>query len=105
MGWLAIFAAGVLEIAWIAGFKKIGIERPLLSLAVIGAMAVSLMLMLYAVRTVPVGTAYAVWTGLGAGGAALVGILLYNEPATALRLACIVAIIGGVIGLKLTAPA
>jgi quaternary ammonium compound-resistance protein SugE len=105
MGWLALLTAGALEIFWIAGFKQLSLERPWLSGAVIAAMIASFALIMVAVRTIPVGTAYAVWTGIGAVGAAAVGIWLYQEPANALRLACIGLIVAGIVGLKLTSPA
>ncbi len=101
MAWLYLVAAGLLEIVWASGFKQMGIARPLLSLGVIAAMIGSFGLLWLAMRSLPIGTAYAVWTGIGAAGAAVVGVIAFSEPATALRLGSIGLIIAGVAGLKL----
>ena len=101
MAWLILLAAGLLEVAWVSGFKQLSLSKPLLSLAVVAAMIGSFALLWVAMRTLPVGTAYAVWTGIGAAGAALIGILFLSEPATAVRIGCIGLIIAGVAGLKL----
>jgi quaternary ammonium compound-resistance protein SugE len=99
--WWALFAAGLLEVAWASGFKAAFRSNHLLTAAVLAAMVASFALLNYAMRMIPVGTAYAVWTGIGAAGAAVVGLVVFREPATAIRILSIVAIVGGVIGLKL----
>jgi quaternary ammonium compound-resistance protein SugE len=102
MAWLVLFCAGVLEIGWAVGLKYTqGFTRPLPTLLTILAMVASLALLGLAVRSLPVGTAYAVWTGIGTVGTALLGILLFQEPATAARLVCIGLILAGIVGLKL----
>jgi quaternary ammonium compound-resistance protein SugE len=100
--WIVLLAAGLFEVAWVAGFKFLSPARPLLSLATIGAMIASFALLWVAMRTIPVGTAYAVWVGIGAAGAALIGVYAFKEPATLQRFLCIALIVGGVIGLKAT---
>ena len=102
MAWLVLVAAGVLEIGWAIGLKYTdGFSRLWPSVATIAAMAVSMLLLGLAVRTLPVGTAYAVWTGIGTVGTVLLGMALFGEPATPLRLVFIAMIVGGIIGLKL----
>jgi quaternary ammonium compound-resistance protein SugE len=102
MAWIVLLFAGVLEIGWAVGLKYTdGFSRLWPSLATIGAMAISLLLLGLAVRTLPIGTAYAVWTGIGTVGTVLLGMALFGEPATPLRLAFIAMIIAGIIGLKL----
>jgi len=103
MSWFYLFIAGLFEIAWVIGLKYAeGFTRPLPSIATVIAMIVSMGLLGLAVRGLPLGTAYAVWTGMGTLGAAAFGIFLFNEPATAMRLACIGLIALGIAGLKLT---
>jgi quaternary ammonium compound-resistance protein SugE len=102
MAWIVLLLAGVLEIGWAVGVKYTdGFSRLWPSVATIGAMAVSLLLLGLAVRTLPIGTAYAVWTGIGTVGTVLLGMALFGEPASPLRLAFIAMIIAGIIGLKL----
>ena len=102
MAWIVLVLAGVLEIGWAVGLKYTeGFSRLWPSVATIGAMIVSLLLLGLAVRTLPIGTAYAVWTGIGTVGTVLLGMALFGEPATPLRLAFIAMIVGGIIGLKL----
>jgi len=102
MAWIVLLLAGVLEIGWAVGLKYTdGFSRLWPSLATISAMVVSLLLLGLAVRTLPIGTAYAVWTGVGTVGTVLLGMALFGEPATPLRLAFIAMIIAGIIGLKL----
>ena len=102
MAWVALFFAGLFEIAWAVGLKYTeGFSRLLPSVWTIASMVVSLGLLGLALKELPVGTAYAVWTGIGTIGTALLGIVLFGEPATALRLACIGLILSGIIGLKL----
>lgn len=104
MSWIFLFFAGLFEIGWAIGLKYTdGFSRPVPTILTIASMIVSLGLLGLALKTLPVGTAYAVWTGIGTVGTALLGIVLFNEPATALRLACIALIVAGILGLKLIA--
>ena len=106
MAWLLLAVAGLFEIGWAIGLKYTdGFTRLWPSVWTGLAMVVSVVLLALAVRTLPIGTAYAVWTGIGAAGTALLGIYLFGEPATALRLACIALIVAGIVGLKLLSPA
>jgi len=103
--WLLLLLAGLAEIGWVIGLKySEGFSRLWPSVFTLAAMAVSMVLLGLAVRSLPIGTAYAVWTGIGAAGAAIAGLVLFGEAASALRLACIALIIAGVAGLKLTTP-
>lgn len=105
MAWLYLFVAGLFEIGWAVGLKYThGFTRLTPSMLTVGAMAVSLFMLGLALRTLPLGTAYAVWTGIGTIGTALLGIALFSEPAEALRLACIGMIAAGIVGLKLVSP-
>ena len=105
MAWLYLTLAGLLEIAWAIGLKYTeGFTRLWPSVATAAAMVGSFALLAKALQTLPIGTAYAVWTGIGAVGAALLGIALFDEPRTAARLACIGLIVAGIVGLKLTSP-
>ena len=102
MPWVILVIAGLLEIGWAVGLKLSGgLTRPLPAVATIAAMVLSMWLLALAVRTLPVGTAYAVWTGIGTVGTALVGIAMLGEPATLVRLACIGLIVAGIAGLKI----
>jgi len=104
MAWAVLFAAGLLEVGWAIGLKYTeGFTRLTPSVLTLAAMAGSIILLGLALKTLPIGTAYAVWTGIGAVGTALLGIWLLGEPATALRLACIGLIVAGITGLKLVA--
>ena len=104
MAWIILFVAGLLETGWAIGLKYTeGFTRLVPSIWTVASMVVSLALLGLALKTLPVGTAYAVWTGIGTVGTALLGILLFGEPATAMRLACIGLIVSGIIGLKLVA--
>ncbi|MEQ8807355.1 MAG: quaternary ammonium compound efflux SMR transporter SugE [Rhodospirillales bacterium] len=106
MSWFYLFIAGLFEIAWVIGLKYTdGFTRPLPSIATAAALTASMVLLGLAVRDLPLGTAYAVWTGIGTLGAAAFGVFLFNEPATAIRLACIGLIAAGIVGLKLTSSA
>ena len=105
MAWLLLFVAGFFEIVWAAALKYTdGFTRPWPSVATVVAMAISMVCMSFALREIPMGTAYAIWTGIGAVGTVILGIVLFDEPRTAIRLLCIVAIIAGIAGLKLSAP-
>ncbi|BAC49309.1 molecular chaperone [Bradyrhizobium diazoefficiens USDA 110] len=102
MAWSILFVAGLLEITWAIGLKYTeGFTRLVPSVITLAAMAGSVILLGLALKSLPVGTAYAVWTGIGAVGTATLGIILFGEPATALRLASIGLIVAGIIGLKL----
>ena len=102
MAWGILIVAGLLEIGWAIGLKvSAGLTRPWPAAATIAAMVASMWLLGVAVRTLPIGTAYAVWTGIGTVGTALVGIAVLGEPATLLRLACIGLIVAGIVGLKI----
>jgi quaternary ammonium compound-resistance protein SugE len=102
MAWTYLFIAGLLEIGWAIGLKYTdGFSRLWPSIGTVLAMILSLAFLGLALKTLPVGTAYAVWTGIGAIGTVILGIVLFAEPATALRLGCVGLILGGIIGLKL----
>ncbi len=102
MSWLLLVLAGLFEIGWAIGLKYTeGFTRPLPTVLTVGAMAISLGLLGLAMRTLPVGTAYAVWVGIGAAGTVILGIVLLNEPANVTRLVSVALILAGVIGLKL----
>jgi len=101
MAWVLLLLAGLFEIGWAIGLKySQGFTRLWPSAATAVSMAVSLSLLGLALRSLPLGTAYAVWTGVGAVGTALLGIALFGEPASAGRLVCIGLIVAGIIGLK-----
>lgn len=105
MAWVWLAVAGGAEIAWMIGLKfSDGFTRLGWSAATLAAMAVSLVFLSLALRAIPMGTAYAVWTGIGAAGIALIGIVFFGEPRTALRLGCIALIVAGIVGLKLASP-
>ena len=102
MSWIFLFFAGLFEVGWAIGLKYTeGFSRLVPSVLTLGAMAGSVILLGLALKSLPIGTAYAVWTGIGAVGTATLGIILFGEPATALRLACIGLIVAGIVGLKL----
>ena len=101
MAWLYLLVAGVFEVAWAIGLKYTdGFTRPWPSVATLAAVILSLGFLGLALKALPVGTAYAVWTGIGAIGTVLLGIHLFGEPATAARLGCIGLILAGIVGLK-----
>jgi quaternary ammonium compound-resistance protein SugE len=105
LAWLILFAAGLFEVGWAVGLKYTdGFTRLVPTLLTVVCMAVSLGLLGLALRSLPLGTAYAVWTGVGTVGTAIAGIILFAEPAEAMRLACIGLIVAGIVGLKLVTP-
>ena len=104
MAWVVLAVAGLFEVGWAIGLKYTeGFTRFWPSVATAVAMVASVVLLGWAMRTLPVGTAYAVWTGIGAVGTVALGIALFGEPASASRLACVALILAGIVGLKLTA--
>ena len=106
MHWWLLFIAGLFEVAWAIGLKYTeGFTRLWPSVGTLAAMAASVLLLGLAMRALPVGTAYAVWTGIGAVGTVILGIVLFAEPATAARLVCVGMIVAGIAGLKLTSAA
>ena len=103
MSWVLLFVAGLFEVAGAIGLKYTeGFTRWWPSVGTVTAMVVSVVLLGLAMRTLPVGTAYAVWTGIGAVGTVTLGIVLFGEPATVARLACVALIVSGIVGLKIT---
>ncbi|MCR6734652.1 MAG: quaternary ammonium compound efflux SMR transporter SugE [Afipia sp.] len=104
MAWAMLFVAGLMEIGWAIGLKYTdGFTRLVPSVLTLTSMTGSVILLGLSLKTLQVGTAYAVWTGIGTVGTALLGIWLLGEPATAIRLACIGLIVAGIIGLKVVA--
>jgi quaternary ammonium compound-resistance protein SugE len=102
MAWTILIIAGLFEVGWAIGLKYTeGFTRLWPSVWTVTAMVISVYLLAVAVRTLPIGTGYAIWTGIGAAGTALLGILLLNESASAMRLASIGLIVAGIVGLKL----
>jgi quaternary ammonium compound-resistance protein SugE len=102
MAWIVLVLAGLFEIGWAVGLKYTeGFSRLVPSALTVGAMAISLGFLGLALKTLPLGTAYAVWTGIGTIGTAIFGILVLGEPATAFRIGCIALIVTGLVGLKL----
>ncbi len=101
MNWVLLLLAGILEIGWAVGLKYAeGFTRFWPSVGTVVAMIASLALLGLAVRGLPLGTAYAVWTGVGIVGTAILGMVVLGEPANGLRIACIALIVGGIVGLK-----
>ena len=103
--WIVLFLAGLAEIGWVIGLRySEGFTRQAPSTFTVVSMAASMLLLGWAVRSLPIGTAYAVWTGIGAIGAAVAGLMLFGESANPMRLLCIGLIVAGVVGLKLSTP-
>jgi quaternary ammonium compound-resistance protein SugE len=103
--WIVLFFAGLCEIGWAVGLKyTAGFSRLWPSVVTVAAMLASVALLGYSLKVLPLGTAYAVWTGIGAVGTAVLGMLLFGEPREAARLACIALIVAGIVGLKLVTP-
>ena len=102
MAWIALFVAGLLEVGWAIGLKyTAGFTRLVPTILTVASMVVSLGLLGVALKSLPVGTAYAVWTGVGTVGTAILGMILFGESTAALRLVCIALIVAGIVGLKL----
>ncbi len=105
MNWLFLIIAGLLEIAWAVGLKYTeGWTRLVPSLITAALMVASFYFLSLALKTLPIGTAYAIWTGIGTVGAAIIGIILFDEPRDLVRVLCIFLIIAGIAGLKLSSP-
>lgn len=103
MSWFILVLAGLLEIGWAVGLKYTdGFRKPIPSVLVAAAIVASMALLGVALRTLPVGTAYAVWVGIGALGTAVAGIFLFDEPVTFTRLICLVLLVAAIVGLRLT---
>jgi quaternary ammonium compound-resistance protein SugE len=106
--WTVLILAGLLETGWAIGLKLSGgmnfRAQPLASSVTLGLMIVSMYMLNMAVRHIPVGTGYAVWVGIGAAGAAVLGMILFAEPATLGRIACLVTLVASVVGLKYLSP-
>ncbi len=103
--WLILFIAGLCEVAWAVGLKYTeGFSRLAPSLATVAAMIVSVVLLGWSLKVLPLGTAYAVWTGIGAVGTAILGMILFGESREVARVLCIVLIVAGIVGLKLLTP-
>ncbi|MBK8209565.1 MAG: quaternary ammonium compound efflux SMR transporter SugE [Rhodospirillales bacterium] len=106
MAWIALFVAGLFEVGWAIGLKYThGFTRLAPTVLTIASMVVSLGLLGVALKSLPVGTAYAVWTGVGTVGTAVLGMILFGESTAALRMACIGLIVAGIVGLKLVTEA
>ncbi|MBV8875028.1 MAG: quaternary ammonium compound efflux SMR transporter SugE [Metakosakonia sp.] len=105
MSWIILFIAGLLEVVWAIGLKYThGFTRLVPSMITVTAMIVSIVMLSWAMKSLPTGTAYAVWTGIGAVGAAITGIVLFGESANPARLLSLALIVAGIIGLKLSTP-
>lgn len=105
MSWVILFVAGLLEVVWAVGLKQLdGFSRPWILLGTVAATVLSVWLLAVAMKEVPLGTAYAVWTGIGAIGTFIVGILWLGDPANIPRVLSALCVLVGLIGLKLSAP-
>ena len=105
MSWIILFIAGLLEVVWAIGLKYThGFTRLVPSVITVTAMIVSVVMLSWAMKSLPTGTAYAVWTGIGAVGAAITGIVFFGESANPARLLSLALIVAGIIGLKLSTP-
>jgi quaternary ammonium compound-resistance protein SugE len=105
MAWIVLIVAGLFEVGWAIGLKLTeGFTRLWPTVGTVASMILSVVLLGLALKTLPVGTAYAIWTGIGATGTAILGIVLFGESAAAARLACIGLIVAGIVGLRLVTP-
>jgi quaternary ammonium compound-resistance protein SugE len=103
LAWIALIVSGLIDVAWAVAMKKAnGFANPLWSAISLGLLAAFVYLLTKALQVLPVGTAYAVWTGIGAAGTVLAGILLFAEPAFPLRLLFVATVVVGIVGLKIT---
>jgi quaternary ammonium compound-resistance protein SugE len=104
MPWILLTLAGLFEIGWAIGLKYTdGFTKPMPTALTAGSMVISIVLLGFAVKTLPIGTAYAIWTGIGTVGTVMLGIFLFAEPVTAIRMGCIALIVTGILGLKFAA--
>lgn len=102
MAWLVLFVAGLCEVGWAVGLKySEGFTRPVPTLLTGVSLVASMVLLAWAMKTLPLGTAYTIWTGIGAVGAITLGVVLFKEPLTTPRLICLTLILAGIVGLKL----
>lgn len=102
MAWVLLILAGVFEIVWAVGLKYTdGFSKPLASTITIGGMVVSVWLLSLALKSIPLGTGYAIWTGIGAVGTAIAGMILFGESRAVIRMVCIAMIVAGIVGLKI----
>lgn len=102
MAWAILFVAGLFEVGWAIGLKYAdGFTRLWPSVWTLVSMVISVVLLSFAVKTLPIGTGYAVWTGIGTVGTAILGVVLFAEPVTAMRIGCIALVVTGILGLKL----
>ncbi len=105
MAWIYLIAAGLLECGWAIGIKYTeGFTKLVPSILTIAAMVISIWMLSMAMKTIPVGTAYAVWTGIGSVGVVVLGIILFGESRETIRLLCLLLIVAGIVGLKLVSP-
>ena len=105
MAWIWLILAGLMEVVWAIGLKYTdGFTRLVPSVITLVAMIASIYFLALAVRSIPIGTGYAVWTGIGAVGVAILGMILFNEPRDLLRIGSIALIVAGIVGLKLVSP-
>lgn len=105
MAWISLFIAGLFEVGWAIGLKYTdGFSKLWPTVWTVAAMIVSLVFLEYALRTLPVGTAYAIWVGIGAVGTAIMGMWLFNESREIARIVCLLLIVAGVVGLKFVTP-
>ncbi len=103
MAWFTLFIAGLLEVGWAIGLKySEGFTKPIPSILTVIGMILSFFLLSISLKTLPVGTAYTIWTGIGAIGTAILGMILFQEPRDTARIICMMLIVAGIIGLKLT---
>ncbi|MER2996180.1 DMT family transporter [Pontibacter populi] len=101
MAWVYLILAGICEIGWAYGLKySEGFTKPVVSIITVAGMILSFVLLSQAMKTLPLGTAYGIWTGIGAAGSAILGIVFLNEPRDLVRILCILMIVAGVVGLK-----
>ena len=106
MPWTLLLIAGLLEVCWAIGLKYTeGFTRLVPSVLTVGAMVGSVVLLAIAMKSLPVGTSYAVWVGIGAAGTAILGMALFGEPVNAARLVSLGLVVAGIVGLKLSSPA
>lgn len=106
MAWIYLVTAGLFEIGWAVGLKyTAGFTKLWPSVWTVGAMIASIFLLAQALKVIPLGTGYAIWTGIGAAGTAVLGIVLFGESAAVVRILCLLLIVAGIIGLKLATPA